>query len=345
MTTPIDSVVALPRAIFKHLDIHKHEAALLAGVALYAETEQKISARLIQRLAWFPRILGHAIIHDFLPFDAQNEALSDPYVAFRTTMEHYAKLAPRLEDTYLVGSPAALALLVSSIRVYKKRTRRSEKEYLDLIAEKDPNRRIWLADEPAWPELVRGFEARPEFKSTPTAPWCYFRLSRQASGELPLALGEVLATDDEYLFRSAALFAQRKRQGQPAPAWGPLLAGIHSPRWAFHALRDNLAESSDVAGHLFEILKHDLAWLVELTVQPIWDDQGRMHCQGTATLAGAAFKPLYLEAVRQNYASPLIQDFHCYSQKALLPEKVSQTIAGYDYWSRRLESLPNAAAR
>jgi hypothetical protein len=333
--TPIDCILPLPRKIFRYHRIRQREAQLMGAVE--ERRGNKLSPRAVRTLAWFPRVLAYAIQCDCVPLDAQREALADPYVAFLVLMENYAHLAPTLEDEYVLQNPVSLALLIDDLLAYPKQSRRPIADYLEALSQQDPNRRIWLAPKEDWAALVADFKARPEFANPTTAAWAHFRLLVSPSNQLSGELSSLLATDEEYLYRTAFLFHQRSAQKEPTPQWDTLLRSIKTPRWAFHALRDQLAQSPETQAVLFNVLLRDLGWLVEATAEPLWTRDGSLG--GREPMGTKPFMTLYQEVIRLNYISPIREDMHEYATEFSMPARAKTLAAQADQISLRNASL------
>jgi hypothetical protein len=321
MNTGNAPIVALPRRIFSHYNMAAHERNLMNRVAIYTQERAYLPEPLIGKLACQPHLLARAILGGVVAFETERRILSDPNVAFFTVMQNYDLLAPRLEELYVQTSPDALYLLVTNMRAYPKKFLHDEKFYLDLIAKDAPTLRTWLEPEANWSSLVQEFVRMPAYASIPTAEWAYFALSRDTASKLDSKLLTLLSTKEEYLYWSARTFAGRRAKGVAAPDPNEVLRRIKTPRWAFHALRDNLASDSEVQDQLLHITKGSAAWLVELAALKIWDDAGQIH-GGKMSLAGEALEQTFVEGVKRLYQDPGIDDFQCWMKATLFPPAV-----------------------
>ncbi len=331
MNADLQRTVSFPRAIFRNFNVHTHEMELVNKVGIYDLDERPLPNVLLDNLAWYPHILAGVLITFDLGLDAQRRLFSDPYVAYFTMMEKYGLLAPVLEEIYIRPSAAAMTLLVQDARVNPKALLLSEPEYLALIERLDPNRRIWLADENEWPDLVKRLLQTPMAQEPPTAPWAYFRIATSSDAGLTPQLLDVLAQDEEFLYRAAYLYRQRGA-ADAAAVIGACIKRIESPRWAFHVLRDNLVPSLEQRTRLTKVLQGNPPWLAELCTKNIWSEKGELH-QGTLPLAGEAFERFYLESVKAGYAHVCIRDLHFWARGVLMPAQAG-IIARIDEMSR-----------
>jgi hypothetical protein len=317
----IDNVVTFPGTHLRHFRSSLHEVELINRVKTLAKRRTPLTQHLIGRLSWHPSLVGHAMMTDDIGYDVQQALFSDPYVAYLTMMHKYAILGPRLEETFVRTSPAAVALLLKSHRANPKRLLLSEAEYLAILAENDPARRLWFASGDEVKDLIAGFMKDPQFAAPQTAPWAYLRLALTATKTIPQELAAIIAKDEEFIFRTATLMRHRAKAAADMDGALALLQGVKSPRWIFHLLRDNLVPAGELRDAMFKALKACPAWFIELMVLPIWGEKGELH-GGTEKLSAAVLENLYLDLISFGHNHPSMDDAHYWARQVMMPEPV-----------------------
>lgn len=315
----IDNVVTFPGTHLRHFRSSLSEKELINRVKTLAKRRTPLTQHLIGRLSWHPNLVGHGMMTDDIGYDVQQALFADPYVAYLTMMHKYAILGPRLEETYIRKSPAAVALLLKSHRAHPKRLLLSEPEYLAILAENDPARRLWFTSSDEYAGLAEQLIKDPQFAAPQTAPWAYFRLALTRTTSIPADLAALIAKDEEFVFRTATLMHHRAKAPADMNDALALVQGIKSPRWIFHVLRDNLVPAGELRDTFFKELKACPAWFVELMALPIWGAKGELH-GGKQKLSNTVLEHLYLDMIHFGHKHPSIDDTHYWVRQALMTE-------------------------
>ena len=185
----------------------------------------------IARLKWYPALTSDFIVAGQLKLPDIEKILADPSPRFWALANHYEELAALLEPK-LMEDPESAERLYRWTH-YRDFTRfHKDTEYLARLGD-DPNRHYRLTP-PTERSATEKLALESDKNRSRNAAWAFLYVSTHQLTTLESDLTKRLLESEEYSYLAATVL---RRRGLPLETWFPLVAGIKSPRWAYHAMR------------------------------------------------------------------------------------------------------------
>lgn len=225
-----------------------------------------LSAAVRSRLSWYPSLVATMVADEVLSGTELDHVLSSPSVRFRALCNDYASVAERLEPG-LMEDEETVERLVRWLSLKGITPRLPLAEY--LVKLRDPNRLYRMTPIPSRPSREKLLALADERRLT-SPEWAFIWVSNNHLLELGDDLIAVLVRSEEYAYLAAYIM---KKRGVATSAWSPLLEGIRSHRWSYHAMVD-LDPGSDLGTAVQEAMVNRLhsspPWAVQFWEARRW---------------------------------------------------------------------------
>lgn len=251
-----------PEAILGVVGQSLIERHLLDAVLSAANAQMPMDDGIRRRLAHRPRLIAELLAADFLSA-ADRDAMITTSTAALNVVAHDLTLLPIWQDLIL-GDPETAEQLFYLCRMQSEPLAViGEEEILDAVSA-CPGRLLRLTaqiNDTAFKELDEEVLRELPSRRLSSPEWALEWLARNlVSDEEPLDadLVKALSESEECAYLAMRILRNRVHR---AEIWAPLEPAIKSPRWAYHALRDELLVRDDARCE--SILIRHPGWLVE----------------------------------------------------------------------------------
>lgn len=257
--SPPLGIVNFPHWLFTSMEHLAFQSKLEGIVFSAAVRDQPLLPEVLEKLKWYPRTAARLIADGYISKEDRENLSEDPLFGYQMLSSNYGGEWVSWMENKLFNSPAATEMILLYRRSAADGPTSADDAYLECMSS-DPNRVIRsVRNDENGRERIAQIEKDAPVRRVESAPWTYCFLDRCA-GEASVDLIDSLRNDEEYAYLAARLLADRRSE---RALWGSLIDSIHTPRWAFHVLRDGLADEQQRA-RLMEVLLSCPPWLIEL---------------------------------------------------------------------------------
>lgn len=249
----------MPRQLFTNYGTAQFFECILERVNNYLEARVELPAKIRTRLTYYPRLVKDLVRALVLPMPEVNRIVADPTVCCSVMLEDYKSMAALFED-HLCKDALSLERILTDARYTERHTLRNDSEYMQLLQKLDPERHYRLSPEDKRADLAAQLATDSEKFWDKSAAWAYLYISTHRE-HTDLDLINRLKEDENYLY--LAIYLLKEMRQLPAEAWASMVDLVHTPKWAFHCLRDELYATSEQQAALSNIIHQDPPWLAE----------------------------------------------------------------------------------
>jgi hypothetical protein len=288
------NIVDTPEAIIRTELRTTHSRKLITRIFAHAGEGKPLDARLRQRVLHYPELLAELLTDGVLSEKDRMEFAHHVPGALNALLENFEELAPRIESKMYHDLSA-----VEQIYWFVKGSGMEGSLRLADYASRllvDPVRTFRITPLEDRAAVQRTLRERSETEKHTSAAWAHFYISSHVIDldvPLPSELMLALKTSEEYSWLTARLMFLRDAEPY---VYAPLLAHIRTPRWAYHCLRDGLADGAEQS-RLLDLLHHAPEWAAEYYT----------HKEG---MTEETLKTAYETIVGCSPQHPLIEELH-----------------------------------
>jgi hypothetical protein len=225
-----------PRTIFNTFSADLYLQSVVRELELATQAGKEVDPWVGKRLSWRPDLVARLLRGGILPTKTAIEIMDSPEKRYHALIESYVDTAPFFEPKVL-EDPESVEKLIRWLRANRniRPLMPKEEDYYPFLG-KDPNRELRTLPREERPDA--NALAPVAHKRRGESPgWAHMAFMTADTPVIDEVMFEQLGKSDEYCYQTALLAAKRS----VAPSiWEGLTAKITSPRWAFHALRDDL---------------------------------------------------------------------------------------------------------